>query len=75
MVKIPGWVWIAIPVIGLLAVGIRGATQASYFRGQADDAAERLELQELVLDSVAGHADSLATALARADSVAAAQRL
>jgi hypothetical protein len=75
MVKIPGWVWIAIPVIGLLAVGIRGATQASYFRGQADDAAERLELQELVLDSVAGHADSLAEALARADSAAIAQRL
>ena len=75
MVKIPGWAWIAIPVIGLLAVGIRGATQASYFRGQADDAAERLELQELVLDSVAGHADSLAEALARADSAAIAQRL
>jgi hypothetical protein len=75
MVKIPSWVWILIPVIGVLAVGIRGATQASYFRGIADDAEERLELQALVLDSVAGHADSLAAALARADSAAMAQRL
>jgi len=75
MVKIPSWVWILIPVIGVLAVGIRGATQASFFRGIADDARERLELQELVLDSVSAHADSLAAALARADSAAIAQRL
>jgi len=75
MVKIPSWVWILIPVIGVLAVGIRGATQASFFRGIADDARERLELQELVLDSVSAHADSLAAALARADSAVIAQRL
>jgi hypothetical protein len=75
MVKIPSWVWIALPAIALLAVGVRGATQASYFRGIADDAEERLELQELVLDSVSAHADSLAAALARADSAVIAQRL
>jgi len=75
MVKIPSWIWIALPAIALLAVGVRGATQASYFRGIADDAEERLELQELVLDSVSAHADSLAAALARADSAVIAQRL
>jgi hypothetical protein len=75
MVKIPSWVWIAIPAIALLAVGVRGATQASYWRGIADDAESRLEVQELVLDSVVVHADSLTEALASADSVAIAQRL
>jgi len=75
MVKIPSWVWIAIPAIALLAVGVRGATQASYFRGVADDAESRLETQQLVLDSVVVHADSLTEALASADSVAIAQRL
>ena len=75
MVRVPPWVWIAIPVVGLLAVGIRGATQSSYFRGIADDAEARLGVQQLVLDSVAVHADSLAGALAAADSVAIAQRL
>jgi len=74
-VKIPSWVWIAIPAIALLAVGVRGATQASYWRGIADDAESRLEVQELVLDSVVVHADSLTEALAAADSVAIAQRL
>jgi hypothetical protein len=74
-VKIPSWVWIAIPAIGLLAVGVRGATQASYFRGVADDAESRLETQQLVLDSVVVHADSLTEALAAADSAVIAQRL
>ena len=72
--KIPSWVWIAIPVIGLLAVGIRGATQASYYRGIADDAEQRLEVQEVVLDSVRSLANFLSEELARADSVAIAQR-
>jgi len=74
-VKIPSWVWIAIPAIGLLVVGVRGATQASYFRGIADDAESRLETQQLVLDSVVVHADSLTEALAAADSAVIAQRL
>ena len=72
--KIPSWVWIASPVIGLLAVGIRGATQASYYRGIADDAEQRLEVQEVVLDSVRSMAKFLSEELARADSVAIAQR-
>jgi hypothetical protein len=74
-VKVPSWVWIAVPAIGLLAVGVRGATQASYFRGIADDAESRLETQQLVLDSVVVHADSLTEALAAADSAVIAQRL
>ena len=73
--KIPSWIWIAIPVIALLAVGVRGASQVSYFRGIADDAEVRLETQQLVLDSVTAHADSLAAALARADSAVIAQRI
>lgn len=75
MVRIPPWVWIAVPLIGLLAVGVRGATQASYFRGIADDAESRLVAQELVLESVSAHADSLAVALAKADSAADERRL
>ena len=65
------WAWIAVPIIGLLAVGIRGATQASYYRGIADEAAVRLEGQQVVLDSVALRADSLTEALEAADSVIA----
>jgi hypothetical protein len=75
MVRIPPWAWIAVPLIGLLAVGVRGATQASYFRGIADDAESRLVAQELVLESVSAHADSLAVALAKADSAADERRL
>ena len=75
MVRIPPWVWIAIAVIGVLAVFIQQSSQASYWRGIADDAESRLETQQLVLDSVAVHADSLAEALAAADSAATLQRL
>lgn len=75
MVRIPPWVWIAVPLVGLLAVGIRGATQASYLRGIADDAESRLVAQKLVLESVSAHADSLAVALAKADSAADERRL
>jgi len=75
MVKIPPWVWIAIAVIGVLAVFIQQSSQASYWRGVADDAESRFEVQELVLDSVTVHAEGLAEALAEADSAIAAQRL
>ena len=73
--KIPPWVWVAIPVLGLVAVGIHSVTQASYFRGIADDAAAHLEFQVLILDSVTVHAEELAEALAEADSAIVAQRL
>lgn len=73
--RIPAWTWIGIAVVGLLAVFIQQSSQASYFRGIADDAESRLETQGLVLDSVTIHADSLAEALAAADSAASRQRL
>ena len=75
MVKVSPWVWVGLAVVGALAVFVQQSSQASYWRGIADDAESRLETQQLVLDSVGVHADSLATALAQADSVAAAQRL
>jgi hypothetical protein len=75
MMKVSPWVWVGLAVVGALAVFVQQSSQASYWRGIADDAESRLEVQELVLDSVAVHADSLAEALAAADSAAIAQRL
>ena len=75
MVRISPWAWVGIAVVGVLAVFVQQSSQASYWRGIADDAESRLETQQLVLDSVAVHADSLAAALAAADSAATLQRL
>ena len=75
MVKIPSWAWIGLAVVGVLAVFIQQGSQASYWRGIADDAESRLEVQELVLDSVSVHADSLSEALAAADSAITDNRL
>jgi len=74
-VRISPWAWVGIAVVGVLAVFVQQSSQASYWRGIADDAESRLETQQLVLDSVAIHADSLAEALAAADSAATIQRL
>tara|TARA_R110000824_G_scaffold106537_12_gene251717 strand:- start:348 stop:974 length:627 start_codon:yes stop_codon:yes gene_type:complete len=74
MVKIPPWFWIALAVVGVLAVFVQQSSQASYWRGIADDAESRLEVQEKVLDSVRSIADSLSVELAQADSAAIAQR-
>ena len=73
--KVSPWVWVGLAAVGVLAVFIQQSSQASYWRGIADDAESRLEVQDLVLDSVAVHADSLAEALAAADSAATLQRL
>ena len=73
--KVSPWVWIGIAVVGVLSVLIQQSSQASYWRGIADDAESRLEAQGLVLDSATVHADSLAEALAEADSAIVAQRL
>jgi hypothetical protein len=75
LVKIPAWTWIGVIAIACVAILVRNASQASYFRGIADDAQERLQEQEVVLDSVRTHAEELTEALAEADSVATAQRL
>jgi len=61
--RIPGW---SIGVIlALLAVALlfQSATQSSYWRGVADDASNRLEEQQLVVDSIENVADSLAIQL------------
>ena len=73
--KVSPWVWVGLAVVGALAVFVQQSSQASYFRGIADDAQVRLETQQLVLDSVVVHADSLTEALAAADSAATIQRL
>ena len=75
MVRIPPWVWVGLAVVGALAVFVQQSSQASFWRGLANEAESRLETQQLVLDSVAIHADSLSEALMVADSAAAAQRL
>jgi Tfp pilus assembly protein PilE len=75
MVRISPWVWVGLAVVGVLAVFVQQSSQASYFRGIANDAEARLETQQLVLDSVAVHADSLAEALAAADSAVTIQRI
>ena len=71
---VPNWVWVAVPLIALLMVGVRQSMQAAYYRGVADDAEQRIELQEIVLDSVTVISDSLAVVLEEADSAAAQQR-
>ena len=71
---VPNWVWVAVPLIALLMVGVRQSMQAAYYRGVADDAEQRIELQEVVLDSVTVISDSLAVVLEEADSAAAQQR-
>jgi hypothetical protein len=73
--KVSPWVWVGLAVVVALAVFVQQSSQASYWRGIADDAESRLETQQLVLDSVGVHADSLTEALAAADSAAIAQRL
>ena len=73
--RISPWVWVGLAVVGALAVFVQQSSQASYWRGIADDAESRLETQQIVLDSVTVHADSLAEALAEADSAIVAQRL
>ena len=71
---VPTWVWIALPLIALLTVGVRQSMEASYYRGVADDAERRVEIQEVVLDSVTSVSDSLSIALEHADSIASEQR-
>ena len=72
---VPIWVWIAVPALALAGVMIQQSMQAAYYRGIADDAATRIELQEIILDSVSHRTDSLTLALELADSVALEERL
>ena len=76
MVTIPHWIWTVgfITVVGLVGVIAQQSMQAAYYRGVADDAATRIELQEVVLDSVVYKSDSLTLALELADSVISEKR-
>jgi len=77
MVTIPNWAWtiVFVAIIGLIGAIAQQSMQAAYYRGVADDAEQRIELQEIVLDSVAHKSDSLTLALELADSAALEQRL
>ena len=72
---IPTWVWVAIPLIALLVVGVRQSMRAAYYRGIANDAEQRIEIQKIILDSIIILSDSLTVALEKADSAVAEQRL
>ena len=72
---VPTWVWIAAPALVLAWVMLQQSLQASYYRGIAEDAEYRIELQEIVLDSVVLRSDSLSVVLQEADSAIEAERL
>ena len=77
MTTIPNWLWtvVFIIIVGTLAMMAQQSMQAAYYRGVADDAEQRIELQEIVLDSVVHRSDSLVHMLELADSAASEQRL
>ena len=62
-------------ILGTLAMMAQQSMQAAYYRGVADDAEKRIEIQEVVLDSVIHRSDSLVHMLELADSAASEQRL
>ena len=62
-------------IVGTLAMMAQQSMQAAYYRGVADDAEKRIEIQEVVLDSVIHRSDSLVHMLELADSAASEQRL
>ena len=72
---VPPWVWIAAPALVLAWVMVQQSIQASYYRGIAEDAEYRIEVQEIVLDSVVLRSDSLSVVLQEADSAIEAERL
>ena len=72
---VPTWVWIAAPALVLAWVMVQQSIQASYYRGIAEDAEYRIEVQEIVLDSVVLRSDSLSVVLQEADSAIEAERL
>ena len=72
---VPTWGWIAAPALVLAWVMVQQSIQASYYRGIAEDAEYRIEVQEIVLDSVVLRSDSLSVVLQEADSAIEAERL
>tara|TARA_R100001244_G_scaffold2951_3_gene4253 strand:+ start:1125 stop:1757 length:633 start_codon:yes stop_codon:yes gene_type:complete len=75
MVKIPPWVWLAVALAAVLAVGVRQSMQAAYYRGIASDAEQRIVVQGSVIDSVTESSVHLAEGLQQAAYLAEQQRL
>ena len=74
MVRIPPWVWLAVALAAVLAVGVRQSMQAAYYRGIANDVEQRVEAQETVIDSVVAMSEALTEELRQASYVAEQQR-
>ena len=75
MVKIPAWAYLATALVLVLLVGIQQSMQAAYYRGSANDAEPRAEVQEAVVDSVTAMSDSVQQKLQEANDAAEQQRL
>ena len=74
MTKTPSWTVGIVLALVAVAIVFQSATEASYWRGVADDAAQRLETQQLVVDSIKTVTDSLSLELQLADSIIIEQR-
>ena len=68
MVRIPTWVWIAVPASLLVFALVNQLTESAYWRGIAEDTAVRVEEQQVVIDSISERTDSLEIELERSDS-------
>ena len=68
MVRIPTWVWIAVPAFLLVFALVNQLTESAYWRGFAEDTAVRVEEQQVVIDSISERTDSLEIELERSDS-------
>jgi hypothetical protein len=75
MVRIPAWVWLAVALAAVLAVGVQQSMQAAYYRGIANDARERAVLQQSAIDSVVATSVELEEELTIATFVTEQQRL
>ena len=74
MTKTPSWTVGIVLALVAVAIVFQSATEASYWRGVADDAEQRLETQQLVVDSIKTVTDSLSLELQLADSIIIEQR-
>ena len=74
MVKVPAWAYLATALVLVLVIGVRQSMQAAYYRGIANDAEQRVEVQESVIDSVSENTIRLAEELERAMYNAEQQR-
>ena len=68
MVKIPSWVWVAVPAFLLVFALVNQLTESAYWRGIAEDTGVRVEEQQVVIDSISERTDSLEIELERSDS-------